>query len=355
MLTLGATILFVLGISGICSCVEAALFSIPLTKTKALAEEGGRAALALARIKGNMSRTITAIVVINNVSNIVGSIIVGAMGAKALGNQWLGVISGILTVLVILFAEIIPKTLGELRHTPVALAAALPLLVVARVMFPIIWLVEKAVAPFAHGRPGHITSAAEIKLLARLGSDEGAIEEDESNLIQRAFQLNVTTAENLMTPRTVLTCLPAEATLNEVLEQIIASPHSRIIVIGDTRDDVEGIVLKSELLAVALHGGGDEKVKEHQRDVVFVNESKRADDLLLHFQQSRSHLAVVSDRYGGVAGIVTLEDVLEVLTGEIMDETDEVFDLQAYAERRAKKQRETSEVHEGHPQHGVGP
>ena len=139
-----------------------------------------------------------------------------------------------------------------------------------------------------------------------------------------------------MTPRIATTYLRADATLNEVKEEIINSQHSRIIVIEDSLDKVVGLALKHELLAGAIDGKGDEKVADFTREVRFVPETIRADRLLKEFQKTRQHLVVVLDEYGGMSGVVTLEDVLEVLTGEIVDETDLNVDLQAAARLKAK-------------------
>jgi CBS domain containing-hemolysin-like protein len=156
-------------------------------------------------------------------------------------------------------------------------------------------------------------------------------------MIQRVFQLNDLTASALMTPRIIITYLKGELTLAECQTEIIQSQHTRILVIDDTIDNITGLVLKDELLTAMITGNGDRKISDLVRQVRFVPETIRADKLLKVFQETREHLAVVLDEYGGVAGVVTLEDVLEVLTGEIVDETDRNVDLQEIA--RKKRQR----------------
>ncbi|MGF1540254.1 MAG: CBS domain-containing protein, partial [Pleurocapsa sp.] len=151
------------------------------------------------------------------------------------------------------------------------------------------------------------------------------------------FQLNDLTASDLMTPRIIITYLKGELTLAECQQEIIASQHTRILVIKDSIDNVTGVVLKDELLTTAIEGDRNQKIIDLARPVRFVPETIRADKLLKVFQETREHLAVVLDEYGGVAGVVTLEDVLEILTGEIVDETDRSVDLQEIA--RKKRQR----------------
>lgn len=320
--------------SALCSGSEAALFSVPLLRVRQLAESDAPAALALLKIRENMSRPIATIVILNNIANIVGSIVVGGLATRVLGSQWLGLFSGLLTFLVIVFSEIMPKTIGERYAERIGLAVARPVLALAYLFTPIVWLIERLTAPFTQGRKLPTTDEAEIRLLARIGSQEGIIESDESEMIQRVFRLNDTTAADLMTPRVNITYLHADDSLGEAKEDILESEHTRIVVIGAAIDDVSGITLKDELLAAMVAGLYDQPIATFMRKAQFVPESIRADRLLEALRQTRQHLAVVIDEFGGLAGVVTLEDVLEVLTGEIVDETDTVVDLQEDARRR---------------------
>jgi CBS domain containing-hemolysin-like protein len=205
-----------------------------------------------------------------------------------------------------------------------------------KLMFPLVWLIEHIVSPITKGKPRLVTNEAEIQLLAQIGQQEGSIELDEAQLIQRVFRLNDSTAGSIMTPRISMTYVHGDQTLANMREQIIASPHSRILVIGDSIDEILGVVLKSELLVALVDGQTDRLLADLARDVLFVPEMVRADQLMTTFRDKREHLAVVVDEFGGVAGVVTLEDVLEVLTGEIVDETDLVVDLQEWARQRRK-------------------
>ena len=320
--------------SAICSGTEAALFSVPLVKARQMAQNKRPAALNLLAIRENMNRPIATIVILNNVANIVGSIVVGNLATSALGSKWLGLVSGILTFLVIIFSEIIPKTLGENYADTIALRVARPVLLLSRLLTPLVWCVEKMTAPFSRNDNRFTTDEAEIKLLAKIGHKEGAIERDESEMIQRVFKLNDKSAAELMTPRVTMTYLKADATLAEMNAEIINSQHSRIVVISDTPDDALGMALKDELLAALVNGEREKTIRHYTHEVRFVPESAKADRLLDLFQESRQHLAVVLDEYGGVSGVVTLEDVLEILTGEIVDETDTAVNMQEVAKQR---------------------
>jgi CBS domain containing-hemolysin-like protein len=338
MLQLMLAVFFVLLTSGLCSGTEAALFSISLLKVRRMAhtENPSAAVRALLTIRERMNRPITTIVILNNIANIVGSILVGSLASSVLGSQWLGVFSGVLTFLVIILAEIIPKTLGENYAESIALRVAQPVLLLTRLFTPLVWGVEQITTPFMQNGKRYTTNESEIKLMAKIGQKEGVIEEDESTMIQRIFDLNDMTAADLMTPRVTMTYLKGHSSLLDVQHTIMASQHSRIVVVNNTPDEVIGIALKEELLSAIIQGKGESFVKEFLHDVHFVPEMKRADTLLPEFQKTRQHLAVVVDEFGGVAGVVTLEDVIEVLTGEIVDETDQIEDLQAFAKQRKR-------------------
>lgn len=327
-------VMLVLLISALCSGAEAALFSVSLLKAREFAQSKKPSAVALLAIREKMNRPITTIVILNNLANIGGSILVGSVAATVLGSRWLGAFSMVLTFMVIIFSEIIPKTVGEHYAESIALVAARPVQVLTRVFFPVVWCLEKIVLPFMPSGNRFTTNEAEIKLLARIGHKQGAIEEDESIMIHRIFELNDRKAVDIMTPRVTMTSLQGEQQLAEAREEIVRSQHTRIVVVEDSPDNVMGIALKAELLQAMVEGKTDQPIAHFMHEALFVPETKRADSLLTFFREHRQHLAIVVDEYGGVSGVVTLEDVLEVLTGEIVDETDQAPDLQEVARKR---------------------
>ena len=221
---------------------------------------------------------------------------------------------------------------------------ALPVQFLTFLFTPVVWLVERVTAPFTRSKKIPTTNEAEIRFLTRIGFQEGVIENDEAEMIQRVFQLNDLTAADLMSPRVTITYLRGDLTLAEAKEEIIASQHSRILVIEDSIDRAIGLVLKHELLTAMIDDQSDQKISTLARPVRFVPETVKADKLLKTFQEIREHLAVVLDEYGGVSGVVTLEDVLEVLTGEIVDETDKIIDLQEIARQKRKRLLESGGV-----------
>lgn len=336
MLNLAIAILIMLIGSAVCSCSEAALLSVPTLKAQQLAESKKPAAITLLAIRQKINRPIATIVILNNLFNIVGSVLIGGIAATVFNDALLGVFTGVLTLLVILFGEIFPKILGERYAIPIALAVAAPVRWTTWLFIPIVLLLEKATAPLLGDGKRPSTNEAEIKLLATIGHQEGIIEADEAEMILRVFRLNDMKSVNIMTPRVAVTHLPGDLTIAEAEAQILNSQHSRILISDNDIDRTVGLVLKNELLTALIRGQGHQLLSQVARPVRFVAETERADKLLQDFQTAREHLAVVVDEYGGVSGVVTLEDVLEVLTGEIVDETDRSIDLQKLARQRGR-------------------
>lgn len=338
LITVVATVLLV---SAACSGIEAAFFSVSMIKIRELSQKGNYRATLFLAMKRRMGRLVTTIVVINNLANIGGSMLVGSIAAQVMGNEWLGIFSAALTFSVILFSEIIPKTLGERHALPLTLIAVLPMRILVTLFFPLVWIMEILLKPLIKEEQRYTTNESEIKTLISIGSREGAIENSESRMIHQVFKLNDLRAQDIMTPRVMMTSLKKTQRLEDCRDFIAGAQHSRIVVINKTHDDVSGVVMKTELLQGLLDGRGDEPIAAFIHKPMYVPETKRADSLLSLFRESHQHLAIVIDEYGGVAGVVTLEDVLEVLTGEIVDETDTSVDLQAVARTRREPLDET--------------
>ena len=338
MLKLAIAVLIVIIGSALCSGTETALLSIPLLRAKQLAQsKPNPGAIALLSIRQHVTRPIATIVILNNIFNIVGSIVVGRLAASVFDNTGIGIFSAFLTFAIILFAEILPKTLGERYAERIGMTVAIPVRGATVIFTPLIWLLEQITAPLTKGSKRPVTNESEIRLLTILGYQEGLIEDDEAEMIDRVFRLNDLMAADIMTPRVAITFIPGNAILQEVKDEIIRSQHTRILVIEDDLDHVIGVALKAELLAALVQGKGDAPIKSVMRKVHYVPDTERTDRLIKTFQSLREHLMVVVDEYGGVSGVVTLEDTLEVLTGEIVDETDRNVDLQALARQRQKR------------------
>ena len=335
MLLIAVIIVVLLG-SAIFSGTEAALFSIPLSKAMALAKENKRGADSLVKVKKSMSRPITMIVIFNNIVNIVGSILVGALVGETLGSAWLGAISAILTFLIIIFGEIIPKTIGENYTDKISPLIAAPLVFTTKIFTPLVWLIEKVTSIFV--KPKNIVSEEEIKMMSHLGHLEGSIEKDEKEIIQNVFRLNDLKARDIMTPSNVVVAFETNQTVGELQEEIHKCPHSRLPIYKEDLNHVVGLCLRRDLFVALSNNEFDRTTFEFKRHVITVSEKSRVDYLLMLFQKEKSHLAIVQDEYRTTLGIVTLEDVLEELVGEIVDETDRTVDMQVESKRISRSQ-----------------
>ena len=323
------TIVLVVVGAAICACLEAAFFSLPLSGAKLLKEAGKRGSASLVRIKEKLHHTIIMLVILNNGITIAGSIYVGHLSTELYGNEIIGLVSGILTATIILFGEIIPKMIGENYAKTIAVVFAPPVYILTLIFTPITFLLDILTRGFI--KKNRLVSEEELRMLSKMGEAEGSIEHDEQVLIQRVFTLNDLTAKDIMTPRMVLEGLPGNATVREVSVILLNKPYSRYPVYVESLDKVVGVAQTSKLLTALARDNDNELVSYFMTAPLFVAEKKRVDDLMGLFLSTRNHMAIVQDEFGGTVGVVTFEDVLEQLVGEIVDETDEVVDLQTLA------------------------
>ena len=334
--------------SGLFSGIEAALFSVPHSRVLLLKEQNKKGAEALARIKENPQKAIIVIVIANNIVNIVGSIFVGVVSAGVFGDGMIGIVSAVLTFMIIIFGEILPKTIGENNAEKIGLLISRPLLVGIKILSPFVWVLEQLTKRFAIARK--MVSEEELHMLSELGHLEGSIEEDERDIIQKVFTLNDLTARSIMTPRTMMFGFQKDAKLEDIREDIFDLVNSRLPVFNEDYDDIIGVCYRRNLL-IALAKDEDTRVIESfMQDVLYVSETMRVDDLLQLFLERREQIAIVKDEFEGTSGLVTLEDVLEQLVGEIVDETDEVVDTRKEAKREADESNLVVEESEDRPE-----
>ncbi len=334
MQTLILTVIFVLLGAGTVAMVESALFSISLTRVKVLVEKKRRGAVSLLEVKENMRRPITVLVTFNNAINIIGSGIIGTMAAAVFGQFWVAPFSAFLTLLIIVCGEIIPKSLGELYAERISLLSARPLILLSKILLPLVMFIEWITKRLTKHEA--VVTEDEIRMLSTLGHAAGTIEEDEKEMIQRIFRLNDLAARDIMTPRTIVAALNIEKTLGEEEDTICRLPHSRVPLFDNSLDSIVGVAFSRELLLALARGERERKIGEFRRETLFVKETVKTDKLLTMFQAHKHHLAIVVDEFGGTAGIVTLEDALEQLVGEIVDEKDRDVDTRVRARETRK-------------------
>lgn len=333
-------ILFVvlaIGVSFLCSILEAVLLSItPSFVESAEAERPGLAA-KLRTLRADIERPLAAILSLNTIAHTVGATGAGAQAAVVFDDAGVGIFSALLTLGILVLSEIVPKTLGATYWRGLAPFAVRVLPVLIWAQLPLVWMSQWLTRLLTRGAKGDELSREEITALTTAGQRLGVVEEDETRIVSNLFRLPEIAAREVMTPRTVIEHVPASATVSSVLEGRDSFPFSRLPVTGDTVDEVLGVALTRELMLAALRGEGDRPVSDFMRDLPRVPEDIDLDSLFDQLMEGPAHLALVQDEYGGTAGLVSMEDVLETLLGtEIVDEHDEAADLRKVARLRAR-------------------
>ncbi len=324
MLTFAAAVTLALVGSFLCSIMESVLLSIGNADVEALAHDGKRSGRLFKRFKRSIDAPIAAILIVNTVAHTVGASVAGASYESVFDTDTLWIFTAVFTVSILLFTEIIPKTLGVAHARRLAGPVAHGIDLLTRVLRPLLALSEVISRALRRDKENPVTSVKEIRLLAGLARSEGVFGAGTANIIVGATRLAQLRAQDVIVPRKNVKFLSAKNDQAENLEILRESAHSRLPFSSSHElDDVAGIVLAKELL-LQLHGHPDGPVEWGTliREPLTIPQSKPLNTLLRAFQESRSHIAIVVDEYGGVEGIVTLEDVLEEIVGEIVDESD---------------------------------
>lgn len=324
MIRLIILVIGVLFASGICSMVEAAILSLPLIKARILFDQKRKGSKDLLIIKENINIAIATIVVLNNSVNIIGSIFIGREALRIFGNEWLAVSSAVLTFLIIVISEVIPKTIGEHYKVNVSLSSAKMLRLVIWILRPLIQILIISTSMFRKRSIAPKVTEEEIKAMLKLGKDAGTVEVDEEALCNKVFKLNDARAHHIMKPIDQIYALPAEQKLSEARESILNSQYSRIAVYDKDVTNIIGICQQRALLREIAKDNYEAKISYFMTRPIFVNENEKADELLSKFQAYHQHLFIVQDKSKKNIGIVSMEDVLEELFGEIYDEKDKI-------------------------------
>lgn len=337
MTLLWVSVAFVLIISALCSLSEASLYAIRITQVRDLEQQGSSAGETLARFKKNMEKPITAILIVNTVSNTAGAAVAGAQAQEVFHDKRLVLIFSIgFTLAVLILAEILPKVIGVVYNQPIARYVALPWAFMIRVMFPLVWLAQRASQWIKPSDRVFSAPEDEIEFLAAIGAEEGSIYPLEARLVKNVLNLNEVRANEIMTPRAVVFKLPAQMKLREVAKNVKQWTHSRIP-LYDEKDPEKwvGVVRTREILSRLANDEFDLTLREISQPMKFRSEKTPGHVLLQIFLRQRSHILGVEDEYGSIVGVVTLEDVLESLIGqEIVDEADLEKDMQELARER---------------------
>ena len=339
MLELALVVGLVVLTSSACSLFEAVLYSVPLSQIDALERAGKPSGPLLRTLRSQVDRPIAAILSLNTIANTGGAALAGAIASSVLGSVWIGYFSGAFTLAILLLSEIIPKTAGVVYASRLAGPLARPIMMLVNICTPIIWVSRLITQLVATRNETDRVSDEDLLLMVRRGLRSGDLQPHEADVISNVLALEVKTAAQVMTPRIVLFALHSNVTLAEAAADDHLLRHSRVPVYEDNPDDVIGIVHRRDILDAAAKDQFDTSLEQLMRPVHFVVETVKLDQLLRTFLEQRQHLVVVTDEFGSVSGIVTLEDVLEEILGrEIVDEFDQVVDLRAFARQQRASQ-----------------
>ena len=325
-------------VSALCSTLEATLLSTPLSYITGLEEQGVRGAARLKKLKQNSDRPISAILCLNTIANTVGASIVGSLVYEVYGDAIVGVFSTIFTLCILIFSEIIPKTIGTSYWRSLAIPASVIINAMIFISFPLVWILERMQRLISSHSTQVSVSREDISAMVSVATEEEVIEKDEKTMIQNLLKLDEVTAHEVMTPSTVVEMAEGQMTIREFYDSADLT-HSRILVYDDDNDDyVVGYALRQDVLEKIAEDKFSTTVREITRPILSFPEDEPLGNIWEKLLAKKEHISVIIDEYGTFRGIVTLEDVIETMLGqEIVDETDEVVDMQEYAKEQWEK------------------
>ncbi len=325
-----------IGVSFFCSIAEAVLLSVRPSYVTALELKGKRGAKTLAKLRENLDRPLAAILTANTIAHTVGAAGVGAQTTVVFGSEYLGVASAILTFLVLVLSEIIPKTLGATYWQSLAPTFGVLIRWLTLALYPIVLLSERLTRLLSRaGRKKSAFSREEMRAMAEIGSREGTLNPREHKIINNVMKLTRISVRDIMTPRPVVFSVSGQLRVKEFFDAHADKPFSRIPIQDSSADDISSYVLKTDLLIAQAKDDFDAHLADFKRKFLVLPDVVSASDAFDRLVQDKSHIALVVDEYGTMQGVVTLEDVVETLIGfEITDELDKVEDMQALAQKR---------------------
>jgi CBS domain containing-hemolysin-like protein len=332
-LLLLAYIILALLLSFLCSIAEAVLLSITPSYTEAMREQHPERARHLIRVKQqNLDRSLAAILTLNTIAHTVGAIGAGAKATDVFGSAWFGLFSAVMTLLILFLSEIVPKTIGALYWDRLVWPTVHFVRSLAVLLYPLVWLSERVTRIISRGREVQSFNRDEFLAMTRVGEKSGQVNRSESRIIQNILRFGELKVADIMTPRTVVSALPESAGLGEAARHFASVQFSRVPLYGGDIDEITGFVLREDVARAAAAGG--DSLRALRREIYAVPENMPLSNLLDQLLKNRRYIAVVVNEYGGTAGLVTLEDLIETLVGiEIVDEVDEIEDMRLHARR----------------------
>lgn len=340
MLLLTLYVSIAIGVSFICSVLEAVLLSISPSYIAQLRQQGHPAAESLTKLKADIDRPLASILTLNTIAHTIGAAIAGAQAAVVFGSQWLGVFSAVLTFAVLLLSEIVPKTIGATYWRQLAPTAATVLRWMVWALTPFVWFSEQITKRLASGHEAP-KMRDELSAMALLAKESGEFAEGETKILNNLLGIQDVPVTQVMTPRPVVFRVDAEMSINEFLTEYRDTPFSRPLVYSQSKDNIIGFVHRLELFKLQQNGCGEKQLGAVMRPVHVILNTIALPKAFEQMMAHRLQLAMIVDEYGTVQGILTLEDIFEHLVGEeIVDEADRTTDMQELAFERWEKWKE---------------
>jgi len=307
-------------LSGFFSSAETALFSISMEKAKHAAKDNNRLSVLIMRMKNDSHTLLTTILIGNNLVNVGSSAIATALAIEFFKDNAVGIATGIMTLLILVFGEIFPKSIATRNNVMIARIVILPIYWLSFIFYPAIKVLD--FIPKISGKIKKTPTVTEEELITIVEAveEEGVIKEEEKELIRNIFEFDDISSSEIMTPRADMFVIEDDKDLK--IEDIIQSGFTRVPVIEDNIDHTVGVIHIRDLFKEHVESNGNVDIKKVMRKPYFIPENKKLDTLLQRFKRKEQHMAIVVDEHGGVSGLVTLEDVIEEIVGEISDETD---------------------------------
>lgn len=324
--------------SFLCSIFEAVLLSVTTAHIKVLEQDEKSSGPLLRELKSDINKPLAAILTLNTIAHTVGAVGAGAQAVVVFGNEWVGLFSALMTLAILILSEIIPKTLGATYWRALAGFTAHSLKYLVRLLYPFVVMSELLTRGLSHEEKIEGFSRQEFAAMAELGEQEGQLEERESRILKNMFMLHETLVTDVMTPRPVVFSLPESLTVEAYFAGHYDSRFSRIPVYTNNDEILTGFVLKDDLVLAQARNNTENTLENYRRDIHALSDTTSLSDAFDEILKQRAHIMVIIDEYGGMEGIITMEDILETLLGlEIMDESDKTADMQKYARQMWKK------------------
>lgn len=324
-----------IGISFLCSVLEAVLLSTPVSFISMKEDQGVKAASLLMKYKTNIDRPVAAILTLNTVAHTIGAAGVGSESVKIFGEAYFGIISAILTLLILVLSEIIPKTIGASYWRTLAIPSAKIIKILIVITYPLVWLSELLTRCVSPKIQPLTVSREEVAAMVNVGTDEGVIDDAENQVIQNFLKLSNVKAQEVMTPYVVVASASIDSTMKEFYDNKSLASFSRIPVFETGREFIVGYVRRANVLEMLTQDKFDLKLQELVRPILFFREDTTVSDIWQKMLQEKEHISVIADEYGCMRGIVTMEDVIETMLGvEIVDECDTTDNLQEMARKK---------------------